>query len=133
MKTILAVEELTMFLASFIALTFFKVDWWWYIILFIAPDISMLGYLAGNKVGAHCYNFFHNKAIAIFLLLLGIMGTGFAEEMYGALSQNMILAGISLFGHSSMDRFFGFGLKTEEGFKFTHLGKIGKDEVASNL
>ncbi|HEY0262180.1 MAG TPA: DUF4260 family protein [Chitinophagales bacterium] len=35
-----------------------------------------------------------------------------------------------MFGHSSMDRFFGYGLKTEEGFKFTHLGKIGKDETS---
>jgi len=31
-----------------------------------------------------------------------------------------------MFGHSSMDRMFGYGLKTEEGFKYTHLGMIGK-------
>jgi len=32
---------------------------------------------------------------------------------------------IILFGHSSMDRIFGYGLKTNQGFKFTHLGTIG--------
>jgi len=25
-----------------------------------------------------------------------------------------------------MDRFFGYGLKLTEGFKFTHLGMIGQ-------
>ena len=38
----------------------------------------------------------------------------------------LINLGIILFGHSSMDRFFGYGLKYENGFKFTHLGEIGK-------
>lgn len=34
--------------------------------------------------------------------------------------------GIIIFGHASFDRFFGYGLKYENGFKFTHLGEIGK-------
>ena len=56
------------------------------------------------------------KAIAIAVLIAGL------------LLPNMLLQiiGITLFGHSSMDRFFGYGLKTEEGFKYTHLGIIGK-------
>jgi hypothetical protein len=33
------------------------------------PDISMLGYLAGNKAGAIIYNFFHHKALGIGLVL----------------------------------------------------------------
>jgi hypothetical protein len=36
--------------------------------------------------------------------------------------------GIVLFGHSSLDRMLGFGLKYKEGFGFTHLGKIGKEK-----
>jgi hypothetical protein len=38
----------------------------------------------------------------------------------------MQIAGIVLFGHASMDRMLGYGLKTSEGFKYTHLGIIGK-------
>ncbi|MEO6611453.1 MAG: DUF4260 family protein [Chitinophagaceae bacterium] len=39
----------------------------------------------------------------------------------------MILNACSRVGHSSMDRMFGYGLKTNEGFKYTHLGMIGKE------
>ena len=33
-----------------------------------------------------------------------------------------------LFGHSSFDRIMGYGLKHEDAFQNTHLGKIGKLE-----
>jgi len=36
------------------------------------------------------------------------------------------LLGIILFGHSSIDRVLGYGLKIKEGFKFTHLGSLDK-------
>ncbi|HAJ82706.1 MAG TPA: DUF4260 domain-containing protein, partial [Zunongwangia profunda] len=32
-----------------------------------------------------------------------------------------------LFGHSAMDRIFGYGLKYEDNFKNTHMGWFGKD------
>ena len=76
----------------------------------------MLGYLAGNKAGAYIYNLFHHRALAIAVYLLGI----YME------SEAVQLAGVILFSHSSMDRMFGYGLKYEKGFKFTHLGEIGK-------
>jgi hypothetical protein len=76
----------------------------------------MLGYLLGNKVGAASYNIFHHKGIAVILFAMGCIYN----------NEELLLAGIILFGHSSMDRMFGYGLKTNEGFKFTHLGVIGK-------
>jgi hypothetical protein len=38
------------------------------------------------------------------------------------------MTGIVLFGHSSMDRFFGYGLKTDEGFKYTP-GPYRKNQI----
>jgi hypothetical protein len=38
------------------------------------------------------------------------------------------LTGVILFGHSSMDRMMRYGLKYFTGFRFTHLGKIGKEK-----
>jgi len=76
----------------------------------------MIGYLDGNKTGAFLYNLFHHKGIAVLTFLAGIM---LSVEW-------LLLTGIVLFVHSSMDRFFGYGLKTREGFKHTHLGLIGK-------
>jgi Domain of unknown function (DUF4260) len=123
MKEILKLEELAMFLASLILLYVFKVEWWWYLIMFIGPDVSMLGYLAGNKLGAWSYNLFHHKGIA---LLTCVMAFLLKLEFPLFDSDWIFVLGIVLFGHSSMDRFFGYGLKYENGFKFTHLGEIGK-------
>jgi hypothetical protein len=36
----------------------------------------------------------------------------------------MQLAGVILFGHSSMDRIFGYGLKYSDSFQHTHLGML---------
>ncbi len=117
MKITIKLEELAMLAFSVYAMYFLKVEWWYYLLLFIGPDISMLGYIAGNKTGAICYNLFHHKAIGIVLIAIGIFTT----------SWGLNVAGIIIFGHSSMDRMFGYGLKYFEGFKFTHLGSIGKN------
>lgn len=116
MKNIIKLEEAAMFGFSIYVLSSLHAEWWWYVLLAFGPDISMLGYLAGNKMGATCYNLFHHKGIAIAVFSAGLL-------MPYMLLQ---ITGIVLFGHSSMDRLFGYGLKTEEGFKYTHLGIIGK-------
>jgi Domain of unknown function (DUF4260) len=116
MKNIIKLEELAMFGLCLYALSIFHVDWWWYLIILLGPDISMLGYFAGNKAGAACYNLFHHKGIAVAIFVAGLILPNVFIQ----------LIGIVLFGHSSMDRTFGYGLKTGEGFKYTHLGVIGR-------
>jgi hypothetical protein len=76
----------------------------------------MLAYAAGNKAGGTVYNLFHHKAVSIVLFIVGLL---FIEK-------NLQIAGIILFGHSAMDRVLGYGLKYLNGFKYTHLGVIGK-------
>jgi hypothetical protein len=116
MKQVIQLEELGMFLLSIFLFNQLSFAWWWFPVLILLPDISMIGYAAGNKIGAILYNFFHHKAVAIAVYMLGFY-------LHNELIQ---LIGIILFGHSSMDRFFGYGLKTFAGFKSTHLGEIGK-------
>ncbi len=118
MKLVLKLEELALLLLSIYALYSMHAQWWLYLLLFIGPDISMLGYAAGNKAGAITYNLFHHKGIAVAFFV-----TGWITGNWG-----LQLTGILLFGHSSMDRTFGYGLKYFEGFKFTHLGPIGKQD-----
>ncbi|MGB4843195.1 MAG: DUF4260 domain-containing protein [Ferruginibacter sp.] len=118
MKNIIKLEEMAMLVASILALIYFKVEWWYYLILFLGPDISMIGYLAGNKVGAICYNIFHHKGIALVVFVIGFSNGNWLLQVVGLI----------LFGHSSMDRVLGYGLKYNEGFKFTHLGAIGKKD-----
>lgn len=116
MKLTIKLEESFMLVICIYALYLLKVDWWYYPIMFLGPDISMLGYLFGNKAGATIYNIFHHKGIAILVFSSAIITHSWLAEV----------AGIILFGHSSMDRMMGYGLKYFKGFKYTHLSEIGK-------
>jgi hypothetical protein len=116
MKSLIALEELAMFLFSILVFSTLSYAWWWFPVLILAPDISATGYLINNKAGAVLYNIFHHKAIALICI-----GVGFYLR-----NDTWILAGAILFGHSSLDRALGFGLKYFKGFKYTHLGEIGK-------
>ena len=116
MRNILKLEELAMFGLSIWALYFLNAEWWYYLLLLLGPDISLIGYAGGNKMGAIIYNLFHHKGVAVILFVTGLLLPDKVIE----------ITGIILFGHSSMDRMFGYGLKLKEGFKHTHLGLIGK-------
>jgi hypothetical protein len=116
MKTIIKLEEAALFIFGIYLFSLLTFDWWWFLVLILTPDISMLGYLFGNKSGAFCYNIFHHKGIAISIYMIGC----FSEI------ELLQLAGIILFSHAAMDRILGYGLKYEKGFKYTHLDEIGK-------
>lgn len=116
MKNIIKLEEAGMLILAIGGLIIAHASWWWYLLLAIGPDISMIGYTGGNKTGAFFYNLFHHKGIAVVIFLLGFFIDNTILE----------LTGIILFGHSSLDRMLGYGLKLNEGFKYTHLGIIGK-------
>jgi hypothetical protein len=44
MKNILKLEEAAIFGLSIYVLSFLGVEWWWYLILALGPDIGMAGY-----------------------------------------------------------------------------------------
>jgi hypothetical protein len=116
MKNLIQLEEAAMFFLSIYLFNQLHFAWWWFVALILTPDLSMMGYLVNNKVGAICYNIVHHKAVAIVFYITGLY-------LHNEILQ---LAGLILFSHSSMDRMMGYGLKYFEGFKFTHLGVIGK-------
>lgn len=112
MRSILKFEEAAMFGVSIFIFAQTSFEWWWYPALILMPDIGMIGYAAGPKAGAVSYNIFHHKGIAIAVFCLGwYLSSSWLE-----------LAGIILFGHASMDRIFGYGLKYRDSFHHTHLG-----------
>ena len=121
MKNLLRTEEIMLFIFSVVLFANLHQPWWIYFAFFLAPDISMAGYLANTKTGALTYNFVHHKGVAVLVWLIGI-ATG-----------NIILqmAGLLLLGHSSLDRVLGYGLKYPDSFQHTHLGMIGKENKQS--
>ena len=46
--------------------------WTWFFALFLAPDLSMAGYLFGRRVGAVAYNACHMFAWPLALLAVGL-------------------------------------------------------------
>lgn len=115
MKNILKLEEFGQFMLALFLFCRLNYAWWVFPALLLLPDLSMVGYLVNTRTGAFLYNFFHHKLLAICIGLLGI-----------ALNNAVLmLAGVILFAHSSMDRIFGYGLKHHDDFKHTHLGWIG--------
>ena len=116
MKNILKSEEALKLILSFVFVLLLGFPWWTFFVWILAPDISMLAYLGGTKVGAYGYTLFHHQGVAILVALTGL-GIGNTELHF---------AGVILFGHSSMARILGYGLKYSDDFKHTHLGRIGK-------
>jgi hypothetical protein len=129
MKTLLRLEELAQFLACLLLLVMNAVPWWAYLLLLLGPDIGMLGYLVNTRVGAITYNLFHHKGIALLVaaLALGSDLLNLALATPGP-GHGLLLTAIILYGHSSMDRALGYGLKFGDHFQHTHLGWIGKSK-----
>jgi len=89
-------------------------SWWLFAALWLTPDLSMLGYLGGPKLGARIYNAIHTyvtpATLAVSALLL----------------QSPVLLPYALIwiNHIGVDRLLGYGLKYPAGFKHTHLGTL---------
>jgi hypothetical protein len=116
MKTLLKLEDFLLFCLSLFLFSRLDYSWWLFALLFLTPDLSMLGYLINPRIGAWTYNLVHHLGAGITLYALGaILSIPW-----------MMFAGTLLFGHSSLDRVFGYGLKYEDSFQNTHLGRIGK-------
>lgn len=115
MKTLLRLEEFLMFVLALFLFSELDYSWGLFALLFFTPDLSMLGYLANPRLGAWTYNLIHHKGLGITLYALGsLLATPW-----------LIFAGTLLFAHSSFDRILGYGLKHEDSFQNTHLGRIG--------
>jgi hypothetical protein len=91
-------------------------SWWLFAILILAPDLSMLGYLKGPRVGAYAYNCFHVTLWPLALLVGG----------YLAGSALCVSIGLIWLAHIGIDRALGYGLKLPTDFRDTHLGRIGR-------
>lgn len=115
-RWLLRVEGLSQFAAMTILYSVWEGSWWVYAFVFFLPDLSMLGYLFGPRVGALTYNAAHS-----YILPGGLACLGFATAEPLELSIAMIWL-----AHIGLDRALGLGLKYGAGFRYTHLGRIGR-------
>ena len=73
MKNLLRLEELLLFGLALFLFSRLEYGWGWFALLFFAPDLSMLGYLANPRVGAWTYNLIHHKGFAVALYVFGYL------------------------------------------------------------
>lgn len=112
-KTILRIEGLAAFGAATAAYFTLDAPVWLFVVLALAPDISMLGYLGGARVGSHAYNAFHTYTVPVVLAVAAIW-LGITAMLWVALVW---------IAHIGIDRAIGYGLKYDTGFKVTHLSR----------
>lgn len=86
-------------------------NWWLFVGLLLVPDIAMVGYLGGPRIGSLAYNALHNYVVPGCLGLAG---------MILDIQSLTILCAIWV-AHIGFDRALGYGLKHATGFKHTHL------------
>jgi hypothetical protein len=89
--------------------------WGRFALLFLAPDLSMLAYLAGPRWGAVAYNSVHSYVGPVVLGLAGFL-------MQGTTATALALIWAA---HIGFDHLLGYGLKYPSAFGHTHLGVIG--------
>lgn len=112
----LRIEGLAAFVAGLAIFGAVGGPWPLAIPLLLVPDVSMVGYVRGPRLGALTYNLVHNWALGLAVLGLGVWSGVVAVTMAGAI----------LVAHVGMDRALGYGLKLATSFQDTHLGRIGK-------
>ena len=109
-------EGLCIFAAALAVYAKLGFSWSTFAWFILPPDISLLGFLAGSRIGAMAYNAAHSYIGAVACLVVGFLNANPA----------LICAGIIWCVHIGFDRALGYGLKYSRGFGFTHLGVIGK-------
>lgn len=111
---LLRLEGLVFFILALVLYHVQSGNWLLFLLLLFTPDVSMLGYLRNNRLGARGYNLFHNYIAGIVVAVLGIVCS----------THLVLLLGIIIFAHVAMDRMLGFGLKYPSAFKDTHLQRV---------
>ena len=112
--TLIRLEEAALLTISLYAYHHLHYSWLLFAILFLAPDLFMLGYLINPRTGAATYNLAHTLLFPITLLLVAYT------------SNHALLTALSLIwiAHIALDRLLGYGLKYPTWFKDTHLQHI---------
>jgi Domain of unknown function (DUF4260) len=114
-RLLLRLEGAAVFVAALAFYAHSGFSWVLFAAAFLAPDLTMLAYLAGPRAGAAAYNAVHTYVPALALLLAGLLA-GLPVATAGALIW---------IAHIGIDRALGYGLKYPSGFGDTHLGRAG--------
>jgi hypothetical protein len=121
-KILLNIEEAALLILTLFAYRHLHYSWLLFAILFLTPDLFMLGYLVNLRVGAATYNLAHTFTLPLFLLL-----ASYIQHWHLASEVALIWT-----AHIAFDRLLGYGLKYPTFFKDTHLQHIPAQSTATS-
>jgi hypothetical protein len=110
-RPLLHLEGAAVFALSLLAYHWSLGSWLQFALLFLVPDLSILGYAASVRGGTITYNAVHSYVGPLAL------------AAYSLASHRPVILSLSLIwiAHIGFDRMLGFGLKYPTRFKDTHL------------
>jgi len=111
---LLRIEEAALLAAAILLYIHFHFGWLLFAVLFLAPDLFMLGYLANPRLGAAIYNLGHFLVCPLVLFSAG----------YTAHRPVLLAIALIWAAHIFFDRLLGYGLKYPTRFKDTHLQHV---------
>jgi Domain of unknown function (DUF4260) len=88
--------------------------WWLYLVLALAPDLSMLAYVVGARVGTVAYDAVHTSLAPVAVAVAGVVAD----------AGTLVAVALVWLAHIGADRALGYGLKYERGFEDTHLQRV---------
>lgn len=110
-KRLLHFEGAAVLIVSLVGYRWNHGGWIEFVLLFLVPDLSMIGYASNARVGAATYN-----AVHTYLGPLALAGYSVWVGQNSALLVSLIWM-----AHIGLDRMLGFGLKYPTRFKDRHL------------
>lgn len=113
-KILLHLEGLTVFVLCVYLYWRGDYNWLLFVLLILAPDLSMAGYLIDNRTGAIIYNIFHTYTLSLLPVFLGWLLS----------NPTLTAVGLIWTTHIGMDRLVGYGLKYPDDFKHNHLNQM---------
>jgi Domain of unknown function (DUF4260) len=111
----LRLEALTLVAGSLTAYSTTNQPLWLIPIILLVPDLVMVGYLGGTRLGAITYNLAHSTPLPAAAIALG----------WWQHAPLVLALGLVWLAHIGMDRALGYGLKYDDHFQHTHLGRLG--------
>ena len=111
---LLRIEGVTVFALSLLFYHDVGAPWWHFFLLFLWPDLFMLGYLISVRVGSVLYNLVHTYVFPLALLEFAI----FTHK------PQFLPFALIWISHIGFDRALGYGLKYPTFFRDTHLQRV---------
>ena len=115
MTALLRLEGAAALVAGLVGYFALSNSWIFLAATLLVPDLAMLGYAFGPKVGARAYNLAHT-----YLAPAALAAVAWAFDL------PLLASACVWIAHIGLDRALGYGLKYESGFSDTHLGRIGR-------